>query len=185
MLKVAITGNIASGKSEVEKILSKKFPVYDTDKIAHTFLEKITDFYGYDVFTDGKINRKKLGDLIFSNPHLKNKLENIIHPQVKDAILKIFDKEKDAKIIFISVPLLFETNFHLLFDKIIFVAADEEIRLQRLMKRNNLPSKEALQRINAQMRQEEKIIQSDFIIYNNSSFENLLEQVEQLELLIK
>ena len=72
MLKVAITGNIASGKSQVEKLISdKNYTVYDTDKIAHDILDKVNDFYGYDVFTDGRIDRKKLGELVFSNPDLK------------------------------------------------------------------------------------------------------------------
>lgn len=176
MLKAAITGNIASGKSQVEKIISEKYPVYDADKIAHKILENQKDFYGYDVFTDGKIDRKKLGELVFSNPDLKKKLEEIIHPQVKQEILKIF--EQDLPVVFISIPLLFETGFDRLFDKIIFVSADSKLRLERLMKRNNFTKEEALRRIQSQGAEEEKIQKSDFVICNNSTLTDLKTQTD-------
>ena len=176
MLKAAITGNIASGKSQVEKIISEKYPVYDADKIVHKILENLKDFYGYDVFTDGKIDRKKLGELVFSNPDLKKKLEEIIHPQVKQEILKIF--EQDLPVVFISIPLLFETGFDSLFDKVIFVSADSNIRLERLMKRNNFTKEEALRRIQSQGAEEEKIQKSDFVICNNSTLTDLKTQTD-------
>ncbi len=179
MLKVAITGNIASGKSQVEKLISdKNYTVYDTDKIAHDILDKVNDFYGYDVFTDGRIDRKKLGELVFSNPDLKKKLEEIIHPGVKEEILKIF--EKDYPIVFISIPLLFETGFDKLFDKIIFVQCDDDIRLYRLMERNQITKSQALSRMNSQQGQEEKIKKSDYILYNNSTITDLETQVNSL-----
>ena len=179
MLKIAITGNIASGKSQVEKFISdKNYPVYDTDKIAHKILEQITDFYGYDVFADGKIDRKKLGELVFSSPDLKKKLEEIIHPKVKEEILKIF--EKDYPIVFISIPLLFETGFDKLFDKIIFVQCDDEIRLHRLIERNKITKSQALNRMNSQQAQDEKIKKSDYILYNNSTITDLEAQVALL-----
>ncbi len=179
MLKVAITGNIASGKSQVEQYLSKIFPVYDTDKIAHKFLNELKDFYGYDVFTEGKIDRKKLGKLVFSNPELKEKLEAIIHPQVKETLNNIFEKHKNDKFIFVSVPLLFEAGFDGMFDKIILVTTDDKTRLQRLMKRDNLTEEEALIRIKSQISEKEKIKKSDFIINNNSDIHNLEIQINQ------
>lgn len=173
MLKVAITGNIAAGKSQVEAILSKEFPVYDADKIAHKIL--------------GNVDRKALGEKVFNDPKARKELEEYVHPKVKAEILKIFDSpltpslsrraRESAEIVFISVPLLFEANFDTLFDKILFVAADDDIRLERLMKRNNLTKEQALLRMNAQLAQEEKIKNSDYIIYNNSSMEDLAQQV--------
>ena len=82
MLKIAITGNIASGKSEVEKILAKKFPVFDTDKMAHEIL--------------GNIDRKKLGDEVFRNPAKKKELEEYIHPKIKEKIKDIFEQEYEV-----------------------------------------------------------------------------------------
>lgn len=159
MLKVAITGNIASGKSQVEKIFAERFPVYDADKIAHEIL--------------GDVDRKALGAKVFADPKARKELEEYIHPKVKEKILEIFEKEQD--IVFVSIPLLFETGFDKLFDKIIFVAADESIRLERLMKRNNFTKEEALLRMNAQLPQESKIKKSDFVLFNNSTLEKLQE----------
>lgn len=165
MLKIAITGNIASGKSEVEKIIAQDFPVFDADKIAHKFL--------------GNIDRRALGEKVFSDPVARKKLEDYIHPKVKDEILKIFCESQD-KYIFVSIPLLFETGFDKLFDKIIFVQCDDKLRLERLMKRNNFTKEQALKRMNAQMPQDEKINKSDFVIHNNSTKEKLAVQVNEL-----
>ena len=180
MQKIAITGNIASGKSQVEKIFAQNYPVYDTDKIAHKILDSLTEFYGYDVFTDGKIDRKKLGKLVFSNPDIKKKLENIVHPKIKIELEKIFYKHKLDKFVFVSVPLLFEAGFETMFDKIILVTTDEQTRLERLMKRDKLSKEEALSRINSQVDEGVKLKKSDFIIKNNSDMENLNIQAENI-----
>ena len=123
MLKIAITGNIASGKSTVEKLIEDNgYKVYDTDKIAHKILENSAEVK--EAF--GTTNRKEIAKIVFTNPEKLQILESIIHPKVKEEILKIFNTNEN--IIFISVPQLFETGFNHLFDKIIFVTADENIR---------------------------------------------------------
>ena len=165
MLKIAITGNIASGKSEVEKTIAQYFPVYDADKIAHKFL--------------GNVDRRALGEKVFSDPVERKKLEEYIHPKVKNEILKIFSESQD-KCVFVSIPLLFETGFDKLFDKIIFVQCNDELRLKRLMIRNNFTKEQALKRMNSQLPQDEKIKKSDFVIHNNSSKEELSVQVENV-----
>lgn len=174
MFKVAITGNIASGKSAVEKILeSKGFKVYDTDKIAHEILENSSEVK--QAF--GTTDRKKIAAVVFSDSEKLKLLESIIHPSVKDELNKIF--LTDLQIVFISVPQLFETGFDKFFDKIIYVTADRQIRLERLMKRNSLSKEEALKRINAQ-KEDQKLEKSDFVVENNSDLANLEVQVEKV-----
>ena len=113
MLKIAITGNIASGKSAVENHLQKLgYKVFDTDKIAHQILETSPEVKK----TFGTTDRKEIAKIVFSNPEKLKVLETIIHPKVKEEILKIF--KLDEKIVFISVPQLFESGFNNLFDKV-------------------------------------------------------------------
>lgn len=172
MIRLAIVGNIASGKSTVEDLIkSYGYKVFDTDKIAHQILEnnqKVKEVFGTD-------DRKKIAKIVFSDSKKLKILEAIIHPEVKKEILKIFELKEDF--IFISVPQLFEANFEALFDKIIFISADENLRLERLMKRNNLSKEDAQKRISAQMNEKEKISKSDFVIYNNESFDELEKEV--------
>ena len=165
MLKIAITGNIASGKSAVERILEQEFPVYDADKIAHKFL--------------GNVDRRALGEKVFSDPKARKELEEYIHPKVKAEILEIFEsaESQGEKVVFVSIPLLFETGFDKLFDKILFIQCDDDLRLKRLMARNNFTQEQAQKRMDSQLPQEDKIAKSDFVIHNNSSLEELKKEV--------
>ena len=96
MIKIAITGNIASGKSSVENILEEKgYLVYDADKLAHQVLESnssqiIDAFKGYDISDEGKISRPKLGEVVFNNRELKTRLEGIIYPLLIEIFEQIF-----------------------------------------------------------------------------------------------
>lgn len=182
MLKVAITGNIASGKTTVENFLKEKYPVLDSDEVSHSLLlnkdvQSQIEFAleGFDILEDNQISRLKLGKIIFADETLRKKLESILHPLVKESIKNFFDAQAESgkKIAFVSVPLLFEAKFESLFDKIIFVYADDSIRLERLMKRNNLPIEYAQNRLNIQISQDEKISLSDYVIYNNKNIEEL------------
>ncbi len=184
MLKVAITGNIASGKSTVENYLKNKgYMVFDTDLMTHEILKRkkleiISAFLPYDVLEKGEISRLKLSKIIFSNPVVKRKLENIVHPVIRSKINAIYRKFSKEQMIFISVPLLYESNMQDLFDKVLLMYIDEEIQLERLMKRSGLSEEEALLRINSQMPQKEKVKKTDYIIYNNKSVSDTLAAVD-------
>lgn len=185
MIKVAITGNIASGKSQTESILQKMgYKVFDADKIAHTILESsnevIKTFKDFDITINGKISREKLGAIVFTDPNLKKELENIIHPKVEQEINRLFEEYNTEKYIFISIPLLFEAGMETMFDKILFVYCDDDTRLQRLISRNNLSKESALLRIRSQQPQADKVKKCDYVVKNESTITDLETQIKNL-----
>lgn len=181
MIRYAITGNIASGKSRVERIIQEYgYKVLDSDKIGHSLLNSapvIELFEPYDVFDDGKISRAKLAKLVFDDNKLLKNLENIIHPMIKENIIEFFEKNNNEQRTFVSIPLLFETNMTDIFDKIILVYTNDELRLKRLISRNNYTLEYAKKRIECQQSQDEKISKSDIIIYNNGTEKELRQEV--------
>mgnify|MGYP004732888327 FL=1 len=186
MIKFALCGNIASGKSAVQKFLENHgYKVLDTDKVAHELLtvnnsELYLVFKNLDVFENGEFSREKLGKLVFADKEIKQKLENILHPQIREKIKEFFEQNQNEKYLFVGIPLLFEAGMTGLFDKIIFIYADDDIRLKRLLHRNGYSVDYAKARLNSQMRQEEKAQKSDYVINNNGSIEELYKNIFKL-----
>lgn len=185
MKKIAITGNIASGKSQAGNILKEiGYKVFDTDDIAHNILdnslEVIEAFKDYDILENSKISRKKLGNIVFNNKDLKIKLENIIHPLVKQEINRLFNEYSQENYVFIIIPLLFEANMQDLFDEIILIYCNDTLRLERLMNRNNLTKEDAQIRIDSQLNQDEKASKCNHIIKNETTLNNLEKELKQL-----
>ena len=184
---IGITGSIACGKSTVSNYLkSKGYIVIDADKIGHEALdddyvkEKLILAFGNEILEDNKINRQKLGELVFGNSSNLNVLNSIIHPEIRKKILEKIDKNNDKELIFIDVALLFEAKFDDLVDKIIVVYVDENTQLTRLMKRNSISKKEALSRIVCQMSPIEKAKLGDYTVNNNLDVINTYEQVDKV-----
>ena len=184
---IGITGSIACGKSTVSNYLkSKGYIVIDADKIGHEALdddyvkEKLILAFGNEILEDNKINRQKLGELVFGNSSNLNVLNSIIHPEIRKKILEKIDKNNDKELIFIDVALLFEAKFDDLVDKIIVVYVDKNIQLTRLMKRNSISKKEALRRIVSQMSPIEKAKLGDYTVNNNLDVINTYEQVDKV-----
>lgn len=184
-----MTGSIATGKSTVAKILRQHGAVViDSDQIAKEVIEPGTDgwievkkHFPEVIGLDQKVNRKKLAEIIFDNIKRRRLLEGIIHPLVITRI-KAEGRylENLGKIVFVDMPLLYETNSQLWLEEVWVVYIPLKLQLQRLMIRDNLSESEALKRINAQISIEEKRKLADYVIDNSGSLDNTKEQVDKL-----
>jgi len=183
---VVLTGGIATGKSTVASLFKLHgFLTIDADKIAHKLLDlhykEIAQLFGEEYIENQKVLRKKLGNLIFKDESQKKRLEDFIHPLIKQEIIKeaaIFEKQQKPYLI--DIPLFFETqNYDI--QKSIVVYTPKEIQIQRLMKRDNCSFDEALLRINNQMDIEKKKTLSTYIIDNSSNLLHLQNEVERIK----
>ena len=188
MLKLGLTGNIASGKSQAEKIFKEfSIPVIDADEMVKklycdkSFVRKLRQYFEkFDFIEKNVINKEKLLKILFSDENFKNEFEKFVHPFVLREIEKFFEENSLQSITVASVPLLFEAGWEKYFDKILLITAGDEIRLERLIKRNSISKEDAMMRINAQIPQAEKKRKADFIIENNSDLEELNKKIKDL-----
>jgi dephospho-CoA kinase len=190
-LTIGLTGGIASGKSTVTKMLrGLGIPVIDADQVARDVVkvgeeayEQIIKTFGQDILQEnGEIDRAKLGAIVFYNEQERKKLNAIVHPAVRRRMLaeKEAYVQKGAKTIVLDIPLLFESELTHLIDKIIVVYVDDDIQLERLMKRNGFSEEEALARIRSQMPLHEKVKKADAVINNNGTIEETKQQLLQI-----
>ena len=185
MIKIGITGNIACGKSTAYEIIkSAGYPVIDADDIVkeiykdNLFIEELLAKFPMIIF-GGKIDIKKLSNLLFTDKEFKENYEAFIFPKVKEKIIEFFDKNNNEKI-FVIAPLIFEAGFENMFDKIIFISADENIRRERLIARKSMLSDTADTVIKSQMSEEEKIPRCDYVIKNNGTLDEFKDAVMKI-----
>ncbi len=188
-MATVITGGICTGKSTVCKIFEKNgYKIVDADKIAHGLLDEnsvyIEKLFGKKYIKEKKVDRKRLGRLIFSNEKKRKALENLLHPKIREEIKKKSQKlESKYKKYIIDVPLFFESNAYKA-DSIIVVYASKKTQIKRLMKRDNLTKYMANKRVKLQMDIERKRELADFVIDNSKDLKYLKEKVEKLIKLI-
>lgn len=188
---IGLTGSIASGKSTVSKMLKKKgFPIVDADEIARlvvepgsTVLLEISCAFGQAVlYADGSLNREKLGVRIFGNVEERQKLNSIIHPAIRQEMLR--QKEQwistGSNTVIMDIPLLFESKLQSFVDKIIVVSVSPEIQKERLIARNVLSEEEADARIRSQLPIEEKELSADAVLRNNGTVEETESQLTEV-----
>ncbi len=175
MIKVGITGGIGSGKSTACKVfLALGIPVFEADaearKLQNTdpvIRQQLIELFGTDVYLpDQTINRKFLAPIVFNNPNLLLKLNEIIHPVVRKAFYDWYEKQ-DAPYILHEAAILFETGFYKMMDKTITIATDENQRIERVMKRDGVTDQQVIARLRNQWTDEERIKHADFVIHNN------------------
>ena len=187
---IVLTGGIATGKSTVANLLKLYgFHVIDADEIAHKVLdaqsEQIVKLFGPQYVQDGKVLRKKLGALVFGNSQERKRLEHLLHPKIKEEIIRLAKAQERFKVpYFIDIPLFFETkNYDL--SPVVVVYAPKELQLERLTKRERLPRQEALRRIELQIDIEKKRQMADYIIDNTKDLKHLQNEVENFVQTIK
>ena len=185
---IGLTGGIGTGKSTVaRRLIEKGYPVIDTDIISKEIIEKeeiiikINEELGDVLDYNGKINRKKLGQIVFKDKKKLNVLNSIMHPIILNEMRKqINEKSKLHNIIIVDVPLLFEINIEKEFDLILLVYSTKEIQLKRIMERDNRTKEESLNIINSQMDLELKKKKSDYILKNNNTLKDLYEEIDNV-----
>lgn len=182
---IALTGGISTGKSTVCNLLKLHgFLTIDADKIAHKLLDenssKIEEMFGKEYVENGKVLRKELGKIIFSNEENKLKLEELLHPLIKEEIIKeskIYEEQN--KPYFVDIPLFFE-KMHYPISKSLVIYTPKELQIQRLMKRDNIDEKEAKLKISNQMDIEEKRKLANIVIDNSKDLKHLQNEVERV-----
>ena len=183
MKKIGLTGGIGVGKTFVAKLLHQMaIPIFNADVEAKKcmdsdseLIKKIELIFGNLIYIDGKIQKKKLANIIFSDIKKLNELNALVHPVVKQSFLDWCEKQ-ESEIVVKEAAILFESNSHIGLDNVICVTAPENLRIQRVQQRDNISIKQVRSRIDSQMKQLEKEKLSDYIIVNDG-VELILPQV--------
>jgi dephospho-CoA kinase len=189
MLRVGLTGGIGCGKSVVADMFHKLgVTVIDADQIAHNLvkpdgplLAAVIKLFGEAYLdTDGGLNRKKLAAHVFALPEQKMRLEALIHPAVRDAIRQQLAACSQETYVIVAIPLLLETGYTELVDRILVVDCDEQQQIQRVQQRDSRDTKQIQNIMRQQIGRYERLSQADDILTNNTSLAALQEQVAEL-----
>lgn len=185
---IGLTGGIATGKSTVSNLLKQHgFHIVDADLASRKAVEKgskgleeVREVFGDEAIIDGEMNRQYIGQIVFNDEKMRNKLNNIIHPKVRE----IMEDEKqqalnEGKNVIMDIPLLFENQLQNTVDETWLVYTNETNQINRLKERNQLTDDEALSRIHSQIPIEEKRDLADEIIENNGTKEDLESTIVQ------
>ena len=183
MIKIGITGSLASGKTTVAKTMSsKKYPLFDADKSVKKIYQ--SNIFKSKVYKKFKLKNKKniknkIKKIISTNKKSLRDLEKIIHPIVRRDIKKFTQKNKNKKYLVFEIPLLIESKLMKNYDKIIFVNSKKNLRLKRYLKKGN--SKKVFNLLNKrQLPPSKKIKYCDYVINNNGSLKLLKKNIKNI-----
>lgn len=188
MLRVALTGGIATGKSHcLARFAALGVPVIDADVLARAAVEPgspglaaVVSRFGPSVLRpDGTLDRAALGRVVFADPSARADLEAIVHPEVYRRIRNWFAAlPPDTAVAIADIPLLFETGHERDFDRVIVCAAEPDVQVRRVMRRDRLSEAEARARVAAQRPIGEKIARADYVVRTDGTFAETDAQVE-------
>lgn len=187
MIKIGITGGIGSGKSVVGEILKLyNIPLYDADREAKKLNDtsdvvrnKLIFHFGNDIYIDGLLNRKKFAELIFNNKENLKIANSIIHPELAKHFLEWCKNYTNSPIVAIEAAILIEAGFIHYIDKLITVYSPEQLRIERVIKRDDTSLDNVKSRINNQLPEKDRIKLSNYIIRNDGKH-SLLRQVSEI-----
>jgi dephospho-CoA kinase len=192
MLRVGLTGGVASGKSTAGAMfVSLGCHLIDSDQITHSLFEPgqpvykavVEEFGDRILAPDGSINRRVLGDIVFNDPSARARLNSLVHPAVirrQQEWLKETEAQDPQGIAIVDAALMIEAGTYKNYDKVIVVVCTPEVQKERFRARSGLSDEQIDARIRAQMSMEEKSGYADFVIENSGSIENTRRQVEQV-----
>ena len=186
MKRIGITGGIGAGKSLVAEIIKAMgYPVYNSDERAKELTdsnpkikEGLIHLFGEEIYQNDTLNKFALAQAIFSDESLREKVNALIHPIVREDF-NLYTLAQNAELVFNESAILFETGSFKNFDAIILVYAPKELRIKRIMKRDNCSENEVLKRMNSQFSDEEKYQLTEFRVLNDEQTP-LLVQVEKI-----
>jgi dephospho-CoA kinase len=183
---IGLTGGIGSGKTMVaEYFKSLGIPVYIADKEARqlmtseNIINALSNEFGKEILENGILNREKLAQLVFNNPKKLQKLNSIVHPEVKKHFDIWVEKHKNYPFIVKEAAILFESGSYKYCDTIITVTVPLETRIQRVLKRDKTDRESVLKRIENQWTDEQRIAKSNYVIHN-LSVESTKKQVDEI-----
>ncbi len=189
MFSVGLTGGIASGKTTISNLFAELgVTVIDTDIISRNLLvpgelayQQICSHFGKGIlFDNGEINRAALRKIVFSNPQQKSWLETMLHPLIFQRSHDAIIENSGAQYVLVVVPLLFETNFQSLVDRILVVDCPADLQIQRLMKRDDIDEALANSMLAQQLSNSERLSRAHDIINNSEDGTDLVSQVATL-----
>jgi dephospho-CoA kinase len=190
VIKVGLTGGIACGKSVVRRHFeSCGVSTLDADAIVHDMLgpgtevtRAIGETFGDVLASDGSVDRRALGGIVFSDDEARRKLNTIVHPEVWRAIDGFFAEaeKKGEPFAVVDAALMVETGSHERYDVLVVVACSRELQIERLMERDNLSAREAEKRVASQMPIEEKRRHGDYVIDTSGSFHRTISRADEV-----
>lgn len=188
---IGITGGVGAGKSEILSFIRKNYPseIYLADEVAHKIKEKgqpcyeqLVELLGRDVLkADGEIDKAKMAAIIFADEKILQRVNEIVHPGVKEYILtkiKEAEEKKNVELFFIEAALLIEAGYETMVDELWYIHADKEIRKKRLRENRGYSSEKIEQIMKSQLSEEEFLKKCDFIIDNSGKIEDSYIQIQ-------